>query len=100
MGENLTLAGMLENQAWIGDVLRFPELRARGQRAALSVLQVQRGDGLQPGREADDGQRLVRLLPGGARAGHVHAGESFELMPGPREVGIPELFRSRLASQR
>ena len=24
MGENLTLAGLLENQAWIGDVLRFP----------------------------------------------------------------------------
>lgn len=24
LGENLTLAGLLENQVWIGDVLRFP----------------------------------------------------------------------------
>jgi len=30
----------------------------------------------------------------------LQAGEAFELIPGPREVGIQELFRSRLAPQR
>ena len=25
MGENLTLAGLLENQVWVGDLLRFPQ---------------------------------------------------------------------------
>ena len=29
--------------------------------------------------------------------GSLQAGESFELLPGPREVGIAELFRSRRA---
>jgi MOSC domain-containing protein YiiM len=29
--------------------------------------------------------------------GTLLAGESFELLPGPREVGIPELFRSRMS---
>ena len=32
--------------------------------------------------------------------GTVEAGETFELIHGPREVGITELFRSRLASQK
>ena len=36
-------------------------LRARGQRAALSLLQVQCRDGLQARRQADDRERLVRL---------------------------------------
>jgi MOSC domain-containing protein YiiM len=28
--------------------------------------------------------------------GTLRAGESFELIPGPRDVGIQELFRSKL----
>ena len=48
----------------------LPALRARGQRAALPVLQVQRGDGLQARLEVDGRERLVRLLPRGARARH------------------------------
>jgi MOSC domain-containing protein YiiM len=33
-------------------------------------------------------------------AGTLRAGESFELIPGPREVGITELFRSRVSGGR
>jgi MOSC domain-containing protein YiiM len=29
LGENLTVEGLLENQAWIGDVLRFPIAHSR-----------------------------------------------------------------------
>ena len=32
--------------------------------------------------------------------GTVSAGERFELIPGPREVSITELFRARVAGQR
>jgi MOSC domain-containing protein YiiM len=32
--------------------------------------------------------------------GSVQAGQTFELIPGPREVGITELFRARVAGQR
>jgi MOSC domain-containing protein YiiM len=28
--------------------------------------------------------------------GTLRAGQAFELVPGPREVGIPELFRARM----
>ena len=33
-------------------------------------------------------------------AGTLRAGETFEVIPGPREVGITELFRARVAAQR
>jgi MOSC domain-containing protein YiiM len=32
--------------------------------------------------------------------GTLRAGESFELIPGPREVGITELFRARVSGGR
>jgi hypothetical protein len=33
-------------------------------------------------------------------AGTLRAGDAFELVPGPREVGITELFRARAAARR
>ena len=72
------------------------ELRARGQRAALALLQVQRRDGLQARRQADGAKRLVRLVPRGARARHDRRRRELRRsIPGPREVGIVELFRAR-----
>ena len=100
MGENLTLAGLLENQAWIGDVLRFPDCElavseprfpcfkfnaAMGFKQALPLMQANGWCGF---------YLAVRV------AGTLHAGETFELVPGPREVGIPELFRARVAGRR
>ena len=32
--------------------------------------------------------------------GRLRAGETFELVPGPREVGIDELFRARIGRAR
>jgi hypothetical protein len=32
--------------------------------------------------------------------GRLRSGEAFELVAGPREVGIPELFRARVAGPR
>ena len=32
--------------------------------------------------------------------GTLSAGDSFELIPGPREVGIAELFRGKLAAHK
>jgi len=95
LGENLTLAGLLESQVWIGDRLRFAdcELVVSEPRypcfkfnavmgfAQASKLMVQSGW---------CGFYLAVLRPG-----TLAAGESFELVPGPREVGIVELFKAR-----
>jgi hypothetical protein len=33
------------------------------------------------------------------REGTIAVGEAFELMPGPREVGIVELFKAKMKKQ-
>jgi hypothetical protein len=68
LGENLTVAGLLEAALWIGDRLRAAGLRAGRQRTALPLLQAGRGDGLCAGRGADDAVGLLRQLPRGGRA--------------------------------
>jgi MOSC domain-containing protein YiiM len=100
LGENLTLAGLLENQVCVGDVLRFPDCElavseprfpcfkfnaAMGFKQALQMMQA----------NAWCGFYLTVRVPGS-----LQAGQAFELVHGPREVGITELFRARVASQR
>ena len=100
LGENLTLAGLLENQVWVGDLLRFPacELAVSEPRYPCDKLNAVMGF-----KQAAElmvqsawcGFYLAVRLPG-----HLQAGESFELVPGPREVGITELFRARTGVRR
>jgi MOSC domain-containing protein YiiM len=101
MGENLTLAGVTEDQLWIGDQLliggnaevpgcvlavsepRFPCFKfnaAMGFKHA-SKMMVQSGY---------CGAYLGVILPG-----PVCAGDSVRLQPGPREVNLRDLFKSR-----
>jgi MOSC domain-containing protein YiiM len=100
MGENLTLEGLLESQVCVGDVLRFPDCElavseprfpcfkfnaALGFKQALQMMQA----------NAWCGFYLAVRVPG-----TLQAGQAFELVHGPREVGITELFRARVAGQR
>ena len=100
MGENLTLSGLLENQVCVGDVLRFAhcELAVSGPRLPCfkfnAVMGFNQAAKLMVA-SAWCGFYLAVRVPG-----TLAAGEPFELIPGPREVGITELFRSRLASQK
>ena len=70
MGENLGLRGLLEGDMWVGDFLQSAPLHPGHQRAAPALFQVQRGDGLQPGRQADAAIGLLRRVPDGDRARH------------------------------
>jgi len=97
MGENLTLAGLLESQAWIGDVLRFadcdlavsePRYPCFKFNAAMDMKQAAK----LMARSGWCGFYLAVRRPGTLRAGDV-----FELVPGPREVGIAELFRAKMS---
>ncbi|MGB4361339.1 MAG: MOSC domain-containing protein [Rhodoferax sp.] len=96
LGENLSLAGSLESEVWVGDVLQFAHcaLRVTQPRepcykfnAAMgfshaSKLMVQHGC---------CGFYLAVDVPG-----TLQAGDSFELVAGPRRLGIPEMFRAKL----
>jgi MOSC domain-containing protein YiiM len=96
MGENLTLSGLLENQVWVGDLLRFShcELAVSEPRQPCFKFNAAMGFNQAVKLMAQSGWcgfYLAVRVPG-----RLQAGETFELIPGPREVGIPELFRARV----
>ena len=94
-GENLVTEGLVEDQLWIGDRLqlpgcvlavsepRFPCFKfaaAMGFAQAVKLM-VQSGY---------CGAYLTVIEPG-----QVRAGDPVELLPGPREVNLRELFMAR-----
>ena len=100
MGENLTLSGLLENQVCIGDVLRFANCELAVSEPRFPCFKFNAVMGFNQAAKlmvanAWCGYYLAVRVPG-----TVAAGETFELIHGPREVGITELFRSRRASHR
>jgi MOSC domain-containing protein YiiM len=95
LGEQLTTAGVLETQLFVGDVLRFS-----GCVLAVSAPHV-------PGGELDAAlgfRHAAKLMTESAwcgwhlairERGTIAAGDAFEVVPGPREVSVWELFRAR-----
>lgn len=99
MGENLTISGLLENQVCIGDVLRFANCELAVSEPRFPCFKFNAVMGFNQAAKlmvanAWCGFYLAVRVPG-----TVAAGETFELVHGPREVGITELFRSTLASK-
>ncbi len=95
MGENLTLSGLLEDQLWIGDQLRLPRcvLQISEPRMPCFKFNATMGFALAAKsmmQAACCGAYLSVLEPGS-----VQAGESIELVPGPREVRLLDVFRAK-----
>ena len=95
LAENLTLSGLLETEVWVGDVLRFPSctLEVASPREPCHKLNASMGFA-----------RAVRLMAESGFCGYylrvrepgsLSAGQGFELIPGPRSMGIPELFHAK-----
>ena len=95
-GENLTLSGLLESKVWIGDVLRFPdcELVVSEPRYPCFKFNAHMGFNQAAKLMAQSGYCGFYLAV--KREGSIAAGESFELIAGPREVGIVELFKAKM----
>jgi MOSC domain-containing protein YiiM len=98
MGENLTLSGLLENQVWVGDLLRFKHCELAVSEPRQPCFKFNAAMGFKQAaklmvQSGWCGFYLAVRVPG-----QIQAGERFEVIPGPREVGIPELFRSRARS--
>ena len=97
LGENLSLQGLMESQAWIGDMLRFEggvELLVSEPRYPCFKFNAVMGFNKASKLMAQSGWcgfYLAVKTPGSLRAG-----EAFELLPGPREVGIAELFAAKM----
>lgn len=95
-GENLTLEGLTEDRVWVGDVLRFPDCALAVSEPRFPCFKFAAAMGFAQAVQlmADSGWCGFYLAV--REPGTLRAGETFTLEPGPREVGIPELFRARL----
>lgn len=90
LGENLSLQGLLEHEVFIGDILRFEEvtLRVTQPREPCSKFNAVMGYA-QAAKDMVQSRRSGFYLAVDV-AGLLRAGESFELLPGPRATSIAQ----------
>lgn len=96
LGENLTIDGLDESRLWIGDRLRLPSgctLAVTEPRRPCfkfnAVMGFAQASKLM-NQSGYCGSYLAVMQPG-----TVQAGDAVELLPGPREVNLRQLFLAR-----
>jgi MOSC domain-containing protein YiiM len=94
-GENLLLQGLTEERFWIGDRLRLPQCTLAVSEPRMPCFKFNAALGFSHaarlmGQSGYSGAYLAVIEPGS-----VSAGDPIELIPGPREVNLRELFRAR-----
>lgn len=92
LGENLSLRGLLEGDLWIGDYLRLPGcvLAVSAPRRPCYKLDHMLGFAHATRLMQQSGYCGAYLAV--IEPGQVRAGDAAELLPGPREVNLRELF--------
>ena len=95
MGENLTLAGLMENEVWIGDVLRFPNCSLAVSEPRFPCFKFNAAMGFKQAAAMMNANGWCGFYLAVRDPGSLQVSDRFELTPGPREVGIQELFRAR-----
>lgn len=100
LGENLTLSGLLESQVWVGDLLRFKDCTLAVSEPRYPCFKFNAAMGFDQATPLMAANGWCGFYLAVRTPGAIQAGEAFELVPGPREVGIPEIFRSRMTAAR
>ncbi|MBU6257598.1 MAG: MOSC domain-containing protein [Burkholderiales bacterium] len=95
LGENLTIEGLSEDTLWIGDRLRLPGCLLAVSEPRYPCFKLNAALGFKQAaklmvQSGYCGAYLTVVEPGA-----VTAGDAIELLPGPREVNLRELFRAR-----
>ncbi len=97
LGENLTVAGVQENEVWIGDVLRFPDCALAVSEPRYPCFKFNAAMGFKHAAKLMVQSAWCGWYLAVREPGTIAAGEDFTIFPGPREVGIAELFRARMS---
>ena len=97
LGENLTLAGLLETDVWTGDVLRFPncQLKVTLPREPCGKFNAVFGFAGASRLMAHTG--FCGFYLSVETPGTIQAGQAFELISGRRGVSILELFNAKMS---
>ena len=97
LGENLTVEGVVENQLWIGDVLRFPQCALAVSEPRYPCFKFNAAMGFKHAAKLMVQSAWCGFYLAVRESGTIAVGERFDIVPGPREVGIVELFRARMS---
>ena len=95
LGENLTLSGLKESEVWIGDRLVFPDCELIVSEPRYPCFKFNAVMGFNQAAKLMTQSGWCGFYLAVARTGSLQAGQGFELLAGPREVGIVELFKAR-----
>lgn len=96
VGENLTLDGLLETDVWVGDLLQFSHCVLRVTQPREPCFKFNAAMGYNGAAKAMAQRGCCGFYLAVDVPGHVSAGEVFELLPGPRQLAIPDAFNLRM----
>lgn len=96
MGENLSLSGLLEGDAYIGDVLVFPGCELAISEPRYPCFKFNAAMGFNKAVKMMSQSGWCGFYLAVRQPGTIEAGQSFALRPGPREVSVAEIFRSKM----
>lgn len=94
LGENLTLAGLLESDVWIGDVLVFPNCRLRVVQPRQPCFKFNAAMGFNQASKVMAHSGHCGYYLAVDQPGSLQVGERAECIPGARQVSIPQRFQS------
>lgn len=100
LGENLLLQGVLEKDLWIGDRLVLPQCKLVVSEPRMPCFKFAAAMGFPQAVKLMAQSGFCGSYLAVLQGGFVQAGDTVDLQPGPREVGITELFRARARSVR
>lgn len=96
MGENLTLSGLLESDVWVGDLLLFANCVLRVTKPREPCYKFNAAMGFNTAAKTMAQNGFCGFYLAVQEPGSLQAGDNFELLPGPRSMGIPESFRAKM----
>ena len=96
VGENLSLSGLLEQDVWVGDVLRFANCALRVEQPREPCYKFNAAMGFNTAVKAMAQSGFCGFYLSVDTPGTVQAGESFNLLPGPRHASIPQRFQAKM----
>jgi MOSC domain-containing protein YiiM len=100
LGENLTVEGLLEDRLWIGDRLRLPNCELAVSEPRFPCFKFNAAMGFNQAAKLMSQSGYCGSYLGVIQPGTVQAGDEIELVPGPREVNLRELFHARMRRAR
>ncbi|WP_034411872.1 MOSC domain-containing protein [Derxia gummosa] len=100
VGENLTIAGLLENEIWIGDRMRFGEVELVVTEPRQPCYKFAAAMGFKHAPKMMVQAGCCGWYCEVRRTGELAVGESFELIAGDRYVTITEQFALATRKQR